>query len=134
MSGTVLNLLDRTPYDFSGLGQGAGTTVRVSRDIDISQWPEGTLMVRVHSKTIAGGTIKVYLERVLPSAEDPGIEFVDTNPMALVEIVGTTQENLLMAALPANSGAMVSLVVHGAQVTGDDNLKATISVVLSLKS
>jgi hypothetical protein len=134
MSGAVLSLLDRTSYDFSGLGQGTGTTVRVARNIDISRWSEGTLMVRVHAKTIAGGTIKVYLERVLPSAEDPSIEFVDTNPVASIQILGTEQENLLTAALPANCGAMMTLVVHGGQTVGDDNLKATISVVLSLKS
>lgn len=138
MSGTVITILDRTQYRFASVVQGQDVVIRAAQNIDISQWPEGTLMVRVHAKEIAassGSKIKVALIRVLPSAEDPSVDFADEeNPMALIElddVVG--QSNLLYAALPANTGPMVSLLVVGDQA-GSGDLSATISVVLSLKS
>src|SRR5215813_8240999 len=74
MPGIVYRALSKTTYDFSATAAGKSTTYIVAKGIDVSQYREGTLIVRIHpGGSFTGGapsfTVNVYADA--PTPEDP---------------------------------------------------------------
>jgi hypothetical protein len=117
----------------------AAMTVLVVKAIDISQYKEATLLIRVHSGGNSNGaslTFNVYVDD--PTTEDPATDFYATGSLlANPTLTGFSTVSLTVAALGpggtgANTGGLLRLHVvaggAGSQTT------AVISVDLSLKS
>jgi hypothetical protein len=77
MPGIVYRALPKTTYDFSATAASSTTTYIVVKGLDLSQFREGTLIVRVHSGSFTSGapSVKVEVFPDAPTAEDPSVEF-----------------------------------------------------------
>jgi hypothetical protein len=140
MSGTVVNVVPRTPYVFDTLVASSTFTIPIARFVDISQYREATVMLRVHARTVAqaatGAKITVSLIGEAPTSEDPANDFA-TAQLASYDIVAsptTIAPSLQLITVPGNSGGMITIRLGATQGTQAGNLSATISVDVSLKS
>jgi len=62
--------------DFNSVASGNTEDLVVAQGIDISQWREASLMMRVHVNSVsAGGGIQIFAQVEGRTAEDPGILF-----------------------------------------------------------
>ncbi len=140
MSGTTLTLLERTDFSYTNLGVSAATgEIPLVQNIDISQWVEATLLVRVHAGSLGvnGQKYNVILRSVLPSSEEPNAFFRDeAAELANIEIVVADTAGaptLLQEAVADNAGAMCSLFLVATQGSQAGSVNATLSIALSLK-
>lgn len=136
MAGRLLDLLERTDYAFSGLGVSASTgEIPVAQNIDISQFSESTLLVRVHANALAGAQkLNVIVRSVLPAPDEPNVFYRDNTSTSTTIDVNIAAPRLVRLALPANLGAMISVFVQGVQgATGGQGHTSTISIALSTK-
>lgn len=143
MAGVNMRLMSKTSLDYSTLGAGGQQMMMVNTAINVTNYKEGTLLLRLHGAPTIGGNaaIKLALVRTAPTEEDPGILFYSVDPMLVAMTIdaATTLPTgaagmLLAASLPSNFGGYVALAVTGIQdPVGLQTIKATISIDLNLK-
>jgi hypothetical protein len=132
MSGHVAPLFHKQEFDFSG---GNGTVV-VVRQIDVSRWTQGEVLVRVHSNSITGsttGTIAVVAKSVSLTNQDPATDFIDGTAVATATVSDSSTAGTLKRAsltTPFGSGLQIQVVATKGTST---TVKATISVDLVVK-
>lgn len=135
MPGQTIPLFDRREFDFSNL-QGATTLIEtIIKELDVSQWTEATLMVRIHdnSCTNTATTVTVMLAPTLPSPDEPSGTYVADN-VASVAINSATTASLELDGATANFGSYLTCAVMGTQdPTSPQTVKATLSAELSVK-
>jgi hypothetical protein len=138
MSGTVISILDRTDFDYSNIDSSKGTgEIPIAQNIDISQWDELTLLVRLHATGMnqTGAKFEIIARSVLPSPEDPAAYFRDDTTLGTVAInQGDAAPQLFRGPLGANAGAMMSVFLVATQGTNAGNLSATLSIAVSMKA
>lgn len=143
MSGTQLRILSKTEYDMSTvLGQTGASpgAIILAKNVDVSQWREATLMVRLHTATWSNGaSLSVVAYPSLPTEEDPGTDYTTNNPVATVTFTqgasGESAPKLKLDDLTAGFGPFLTIALGITQgQTASAQLKFTISVELSLKS
>jgi hypothetical protein len=134
MAGETIELFTRVPFDFSGLTTITSTDVVMNPYVDVSQWNQGVLLVRVTALTLAANTeIRVFARPASLSAEDPNITFVTSTNETNLNVVGTAPL-LLLAPLTANFGGGLRIIVQGkrtAAATG--TITATLAASLVMK-
>ena len=130
MAGRVVQIMPRTHYEFSSLPSGAAQLLVAAKDIDVSQYTEAALLVRLHSGQIGSGgnpkaKIEVMLVAVGNTPEDPGQDFVDLTPLATATFEDTTVQGqeppqfvVADVTSPAKMGSTVAVLVQGTQATG----------------
>jgi hypothetical protein len=136
MAGIVMQVVPKRTLDFNALNSGSTEDLVVAQGIDISQWRESSLMMRLHVSSVsAGGTISIFAQVEGRTAEDPGILFFTSG-----QTLGLLTINSSLGApyytvngLGSNVGAMIRVVARGNR-TGAGTLNADVSVDLSLKS
>ena len=135
MAGVVLNVLPKRIFDFGNYSSGRSRCFAIAERIDISQYIDTVLIVRVHALSIADGTITFS---VLPdgfSEEDPGVEFLDdTELFAPVTLTSATPAPTLLVHGGIASGQYASIIIKGLQGTSLAALTATVSLDLWLRS
>lgn len=138
MAGRIIRILERTDFEYSNLGVSSSTGEISLGDVDVSGSRETTLLIRVHALNLASGSgtpkYSVIVKATAPTTEDPTHVFRD--PTALVTSVittGSTVPFLVRAAVPANCGAWISVLLQATQGGSVDTLTATLSIDASLK-
>jgi hypothetical protein len=86
MAGRVINIIPPRLFDFTNLALNGETTIVLAKAIDVSQWPDATLMVRINDTSLVGGELWISTQYVSPTADDPGADFVVTAPDAFIYI------------------------------------------------
>lgn len=71
MSGRVVHLFSLRQFDFSDVTASQNVEIPIAKALDVSQYTEGKLVVRVHTNSISGGSITVNTYITAPSAEEP---------------------------------------------------------------
>lgn len=137
MTGYVIRCVPEIKLDFAGLSTSGQQDVVLADQIDVVQWSELTMLVRVHSHTLGSGAgsigISAYKQSV--SLDDPGLTFLDSNPQGVSFFNGTPVPAYFVLNLSALWGAsppMVRIVASGLR-TGAGILAATVSLDLSVK-
>jgi hypothetical protein len=136
MAGETIELFSRVPYDFSGLANGTNSELVMNPYVEVSQWNQGVLAVRVLALSlVAGSEIRVIARPIVLSAEDPQISFVNTNVSYETNLnVTGTAPTLLMVPLTANFGGGLRIFVRGARGgTGGSFITATLAASLVMK-
>jgi hypothetical protein len=138
--GVLVNALPLTRYDFADMTSGANWPggIPIARLINISQYREVTMIIRIHARDMTGTGAKLEIAPVaeVPSPDDPAQVFTATAPLVNpVEINNsTTAPSIMLVALPANAGPLVSVYLFVTQGTGTlDTFEATISIDFSMK-
>ena len=141
MAGVNMRLMKKTALDYSQVAADKEQMLIVNTAINVTNYKEGTLLVRVHgAPTIENdAAINVVLVRTAPTEEEPGLLFASGEPtLATVTIDQDTvmleTTALLVAPLPANLGGYLALAIKGVQDPSTaGEIRATISVDLNLK-
>lgn len=138
MTGQIIHLFSRRNFVFSQVQSGTVLKMPIVKAVDVSQYTQGTLEVRVHSTQISGSSafITVVLYPTAPSVEAPSTDFVGVSAVATSTAVdsSTVAPTLIVQSLSANFGGMVTVEVHGQQPgVAVTDLEAELSAILTLK-
>lgn len=138
MAGTLIEICPMRVYDFSLLNESAGQmSMPVAERIDVSQWTEGSLIVRVLTVDIEaeGDDIAVTVSPDGFTYESPASIYVGA-PVATAAFDSTMQApGFLISALSLPFGPMLRVDVAGIRNTGGVTaLSARLSICLSMKS
>ncbi len=89
-------------------------------------------MVRVHERTITGGSIQVVVQAVSLTSEEPETDFVSASALASVTLSASAPV-LHLASLTPPFGAMVRVVVVGTGQTAS-TITATLGIDLVVRT
>jgi hypothetical protein len=79
MAGQIINVIPPRLFDFSNLSTGYTDELVICRALDVSQWADASLLVRVNDvSALVGGNIVINAYYVAPTDDDPGIDFIST--------------------------------------------------------
>lgn len=137
MAGIVMQIVPKRTLDFNNLANLTTEDIVLAQGIDVSQWREVSLMIRVHATTLTTvGTITLFAQTEGRTAEDPGVLFFDSTlrgsqVLSNAQAVGFYTVN----TVGTNLGSMIRVVARGNRTTvGTTNMTVDVSVDLSLKS
>jgi len=140
MAGMVLRVVPKRTLDFTNVSSiGASQEIVLAQGIDVSDWREVSMMVRLHQNSIVStvGKIELYAYMEGRTGEDPGILFTSANTLAVVTISNTVAAPMYaVSSLGSNVGAMIKIAARGTRTSSNasNSIKADISVDLSMKS
>ncbi len=137
MSGQVIRLVGMTSYDFSNVGVSSEGGAVVAQHVDVSQFRYATLLIRMHSGTIAQQMavfkIKAFAEGY--TSEDPTAVFGDATALLSEQIgAGDSAPFFIAADLSSNMGSMISVIISGQQDSNQGTLEGVFSMDLVLKN
>ena len=136
MAGVRVELFGLRSFNFAGLTAGTSTEFVVFEALDVSDYTEGTLLVRVHSGTNLGGssTLFVNMNVYAPSPDDPSNDPSFSKFISRVSLDSSTPvPGLVSASLGANFGEVVRVSVTGTRDSGGAFAQAVVSAEVSLK-
>jgi hypothetical protein len=133
----IQTLVSRRNFSFDWIGTSTNESVVAVKAVDVQDWREGTLLVRVHQKDVitGGGKIEVLAYTTSPSSDAPEQDFVSASARATITITSGTSvvPELLTAGLGQNFGSQLRIVVKGTKGSTGGSVDATISVDLALQ-
>jgi len=136
MTGTMIPVLERTDFSFTTTVAGTMAEVPIAPNIDVSQYTDCQLLLRIHALSIAnpGSTIALRARRVAPTEEDPAQFFRDTST-AWTVTAGTNDlaPRILSVNVGPNAGGWISIFLVVTQGSAGTTLTATLSAELVLK-
>jgi hypothetical protein len=135
MAGTLLNVLPKQVLDFGNIGVGTNQYLVLAERIDISQYIDVVLVLRVHAMSCGAASVMTFF--VFPDGwcdEDPTINFISPFQVFTPAGVGGSDVFPTLRSFGGSvSGHYVALVVQG--LRGDAGpLSASVSVDLCLRS
>jgi hypothetical protein len=133
VAGSILNILPPRVLDFGAVGMGNSMTVTLRTRVDISQWLDATLLLRVRSLDVAGGAIDLFSVPASQSKDDPGIQFVYAfDPSFLIRLdSGITAPNYQAFNFGSTGGTHFTCTATGTRMAAG-NIAAVISLDLKL--
>jgi hypothetical protein len=121
-------------YDCSGLAVGTSQQITVAERIDVSEFIDCMLVVRVHSVALAASNsmvVDVYGDG--HSEEDSGLQFVTSSPLFTSQALSALTTPYMLSYGGTVRGEFVSVVLTATKVSAS-SCRATISVDLILRS
>jgi len=131
MAGQIINAIPPRLFDFSPLANGATQDIIVSNAIDVSEWPDASLLVRVNDVSrLLGGDIVITVYYVSPTDDDPGIQFLSTDYSGAQILLysGTPSPSLLTAPVYSPLGTALQIVITGMRNTASVDVAAVFSI------
>ncbi len=129
MSGQVLSIITKRDFDFSNLTS-LTLEVPLVRAVDVTDAKDITLQVRVHSRTITGGSVQVIARAISLTEEEPNTDFVGGDVATIP--LGTAAPTLHLMALTQPFGAMIRVVVKATGAAAS-TIRVNISVDLIIR-
>lgn len=127
MSGTNIPLFSRRKFDFSS----ADGSYIALRSVDVSQWTQGVLQVRVHADNPTSGSVQVKAYAIANTSEEPSVDYRDDTAVATATVdSSTTAPDLVIADLGSGFGGALQIEVAGASTP---NNTPTLSAQLVMK-
>lgn len=139
MAGRIISLFPRTLYNCGNLAGGTSLEVVLVDVVDVGEFTEGTLIVRIHSNSSITGAaqLDVLLRCTAPSVEDPGVSFVDTSTAlataSVTETTLTNKINVVRAQLSAVGGLVRVSIKASQDPAGPQSIQANLSAILVVK-
>lgn len=137
MAGTIIPVFTKRTFDFSNLGSSATAEYVMVKSLDVSQWTSVSLWIRVHSNSIApdDAEIQVVVYPTDPSAEEPSVDFVDSDTYAYYAVQkSTAAPGLLGLNISSISDGFVRISVKGVQGSTPGTSSADLSVDVVAKA
>jgi len=139
MAGVLQMLIPKRTYDFSSIDVGESQEIIVAEELDISQYIDGILIVRVHSISAPGGSFQLQLVQDGHTRRDPTVQF-RAAPSQYFHAPLTIDSSLSPGTVVANGGSLgkflgeYAMLVLTATRTADLALIATISADLLMRT
>jgi hypothetical protein len=136
MPGAIIPVFSRRMFDFDNVQSPGEIEFTLAKAIDVEQYTEGTLLVRVHAHNIErGASIEVIAKATAPSNEDPELDFVGATVVAVTVDVTVSAPALVKRTFTADPGERVTITVRGSQTsTAPVSCNAELSAELVVKS
>ncbi len=136
MSGTVKTLFCQRLFDFGDVGANGSETVVVERAVDVREYGDAVLQVKVHSLTVGtGAKIEVSVTTISPASEDPEQDFLAASAAATATVdASSTAGTLVVVGVGSDFGAFLQVAVTGTQPGATTNVRAQLSAELVLRS
>lgn len=101
----IIPIIPRTPFT------SVTTTLEIplARNVNVSGAVSGVLVIKVHSSPTNTTTWTVHAQNAAVSAEDPGINFVETTSDVVSVAVSGTTRNLWHGSLAAPIGEQLNV-------------------------
>jgi len=131
MAGTIINIIPPRLFNFSGVTAGTTMDIVLQKSVDVSQWSDAAVLVRLNSVDATGGYIDFTCHYVCPTEDDPGQEFESPNqaldsPSNLIISDGIAPVYLTSSVTPP-FGSALKIIVTGHMV-----FSGTLSAVFSV--
>ncbi|HLT35693.1 MAG TPA: hypothetical protein VK034_05390 [Enhygromyxa sp.] len=106
------------------------------KTIDVTQYTEGTLLVRVHANDIGpDAKIEVIASATAPAGDDPERDFVGSTVVTATIDAAVAAPALIRASFATDPGEMVTITVRGSQTSSaPTSCAAELSAELVVKS
>lgn len=101
----IIPIIPRTPFT----SVGTVLEVPLARNVNVAGAVSGVLVVKVHSSPTNSTSWTVHAQNSAVSAEDPGINFVDTSGDVVTKTVSGTTQNLFHASFSAPIGEQLNV-------------------------
>lgn len=136
MPGTIIAVFSRRLFDFDNVRSPGEVEIILAKAINVEQYTEGTLLVRVHAIDIdCGATIEVIAKASAPSSEDPELDFIGATVATITIDASVAAPALVKASFLADPGERVTITIKGSQTsTAPASCKAELSAELVVKS
>ncbi len=88
MPGEIIRVAHRLFYDYSAVAAGSFLSHPIGAAVDVSQYREASLVVRIHNMFYDGNSswrVDVFAEA--PSSEDPAKDFITTSTVASTGLI-----------------------------------------------
>lgn len=117
--GVLIPLFSLRRFDFANLAASTSAEVVIVRAIDIRQFRELTVLVRVHARTInLGASVAVLVQALSQTPEAPGVDFVDSgSAIATASVFIGSAPGLIASAVTASFGGLARVVVKGTRAS-----------------
>lgn len=136
MPGATIPLFSRRRFDFDNVQSSAFVEVSMIQAVDVRQYTEGTLLVRIHAHDIEpGAKIEVIARATAPTDEDPERDFVGVTVATVTIDATVAAPTLRKASFTSDPGERVTIAVRGSQPCGEPvSCDAELSAELVVKS
>ena len=145
MPGGTVRALAKTKYTFTSLSTGAGVEVVIAKGLDVSAYPEATLLARLHAKNISPNTgtwtVKLILRPDAPTPDDPASEWTQLTVTDLATVTFDKNSSVgafdLQKISSANAfGGWLKLILKPTQsaTTPESPFEITVSADIIVKS
>ncbi len=139
MSGIQMRIMEKTFFDFGNVDKVIASPPETffATNVDVSGYESGTVLIRVHSKTMPTGTkLSFFAYTSAPTNEDPSSIF--RGPAlawgAIDFLAATIPPTLVIAQLPAGFGGTLDFSVRPTFVLAGGPFTASLSADLVLKT
>lgn len=139
MPGIVYRALPKTTYDFSLLTAGTqSSAIWVAKGLDVSQYREGTALIRIHGYTFLSNNpaIKVEVFAEAPTQEDPATDFIyasaacTTGTVSLSGLVAPNLNVLSIGSTPMGAYLRIKLTgTTGIALSTPFNVTLSVDIV-----
>lgn len=102
------------------------------RAMDVTDAKDITLSVRVHSRTVSGGSIQVIARAISLTSEEPDVDFLSAGSDLATITLNASAPTLHLASLSTPFGSMIRILVKGTGATAS-TITATISIDLVVR-
>jgi len=136
MPGAIIPVFSRRMFDFDNVQSPGEVELVLAKAIDVEQYTEATLLVRVHALEIdRRARIEVIAKATAPSDEDPEVDFVGATVVIATIDEAVTAPALVKATFWADPGERVTISVRGSQTgTAPASCNAELSAELVVKA
>jgi hypothetical protein len=140
MAGQIVSVCPMRRFDFSGTSLGQTTTLILMQNIDIAEWGTASLLVRVASIDMGGGSVLVTGTPDSMSPDDPRANFVGPPLLSDGEPIGALFDGFAVAPtfacinLSGSLGSGLRVVAQANRTSVSGNLAVTMSIDLCLKN
>jgi hypothetical protein len=133
MAGALINLLPKTAYDFSGIGTGSVPITAIAGPVDVLQYVDAAVIIRVHSISIAPTnsiTFGIVDDGFVPGSDLP---YLSSFFIVGYSLVSSTGAPALVSVFGPANGQYMTLGL-AAQRPAGGALSATVSIDVLLRS
>jgi len=130
-------ILSKRKLDFDSMASPATREDVLVKALDVTAYTEATLLVRVHEVDIgASRELDIEVYHTSPSPDDPSIDFVGDDTIAVATIDGTSEGDLVEAVTDVPLGSHLRIVAKATNPVspGGSTLNATLSAELVLRA
>jgi hypothetical protein len=115
--GVLIPLFSLRRFSFTSLAASTSAEVVMVRAVDIRDFRELTVLLRVHARTIDSGcTISLLVLALSQTPENPGVDFLDSSTsIATATIIAGTTSTLVVKPVTTTFGGLARVVVKGAR-------------------
>ncbi len=135
MTGRTIRVCPPRDFDFSGLAASQEEIVTVGERIDVSQYDELDLIVRLHEGTLPTPgvlTVRVVSDGFTP--DDPSVDFFGAPVGDVTFDDEPTAPTLRVTSISSGLGAMIAVQVVGTQAASPVTISARVSIDVALKT